>query len=267
MRKGTNARGAGFTLIELLVVIAVIALLLSILAPTLRMAREHAERILCANNLKGLGQALHLYAGRNDDFLPPPYYGTTSTGGAASYFIFNVNLSAPVNDRIRLAVTANQIYNLAPLWITGLIDTPESFYCPSSKNTAFSYDVYTYEGGWPSPDPTHPDMNSSNPGAVRISYSYLPQSSRTMMTVGARQFPAIAQRLSETHPGRSMCLDVLQSRDRLAHRRGAYVGANLLYSDSSVLFRQNAEVLSKDAYGNDPMQEPELWRSIIRALE
>jgi prepilin-type N-terminal cleavage/methylation domain-containing protein len=42
----------GFTLIELLVVIAIIALLLAILMPSLKMAKEYATRLQCANNLK-----------------------------------------------------------------------------------------------------------------------------------------------------------------------------------------------------------------------
>jgi prepilin-type N-terminal cleavage/methylation domain-containing protein len=64
---------AGFTLIELLVVIAIIALLMSILIPSLRMAKEMAKQTVCAGNLKGYGTCATLFAGEQNGILPMGY--------------------------------------------------------------------------------------------------------------------------------------------------------------------------------------------------
>jgi prepilin-type N-terminal cleavage/methylation domain-containing protein len=52
----------GFTLIELLVVVAIIALLISILLPSLSRARELSKRLVCGSNESGMGKACKIYA-------------------------------------------------------------------------------------------------------------------------------------------------------------------------------------------------------------
>jgi prepilin-type N-terminal cleavage/methylation domain-containing protein len=59
-----------FTLIELLVVIAIIAILASMLLPSLSRSRTTARRVLCLSQLKQVGLASHEYATEHDDFLP-----------------------------------------------------------------------------------------------------------------------------------------------------------------------------------------------------
>lgn len=65
----------GFTLVELLVVIAIIALLLSILLPALRAAREHGKRAVCLSNLKQLTAGWMMYAHDNDDNICSAWVG------------------------------------------------------------------------------------------------------------------------------------------------------------------------------------------------
>ncbi len=58
----------GFTLVELLVVVSIIALLISILMPSLRKARDQAKRVVCAANLSGFERGFFGYANENQDY-------------------------------------------------------------------------------------------------------------------------------------------------------------------------------------------------------
>jgi prepilin-type N-terminal cleavage/methylation domain-containing protein len=60
----------GFTLIELLVVVAIIALLISILLPSLAQAREQAKISVCLANLRSLMQATNIYLIDYQDQFP-----------------------------------------------------------------------------------------------------------------------------------------------------------------------------------------------------
>lgn len=109
--KGFTLREKGFTLIELLVVIAIIALLLSVILPSLRKVKETAKATLCLNNQRQIGLFLAMYAEQNDNEV-----------------IELVNWSmVSQQDTVPIRWADRMFYELR------YIDSSEVFYCPQSK--------------------------------------------------------------------------------------------------------------------------------------
>ncbi|MBV9464051.1 MAG: DUF1559 domain-containing protein, partial [Verrucomicrobiae bacterium] len=84
---GERAAKAGFgsdfsfSLIEILIVVSIISVLVALLAPALRSVKEKGRRAVCMNNMKQIGEAMHLYAVDNDGCF---YTGTNMGGGGMS---------------------------------------------------------------------------------------------------------------------------------------------------------------------------------------
>lgn len=80
-RRVSVGTSPAFTLIELLVVVAIIAVLVSILLPSLRHARWASYRVTCLANLSHLAQGWHYYCDENDDAFYRVPRGQYTYGG------------------------------------------------------------------------------------------------------------------------------------------------------------------------------------------
>jgi prepilin-type N-terminal cleavage/methylation domain-containing protein len=101
-----------FTLIELLMVIAIIAILASLLLPALRLAREMANRSMCANNLKQIGIAENIYATDYQGYFPFAD-GNGLDGVDFDARLYNLNYLA--SDKILLCPSEKRIHVDAPI--------------------------------------------------------------------------------------------------------------------------------------------------------
>lgn len=132
-------RRNGFTLIELLVVVAIIALLISILLPSLSRAREIAKRTVCASNLGGIGRGIKVYANDNDDWYPAARFDPSQAGSDQNshqitfytYLSKDYTLSSGDSKIVDSQHTSRSVFLLI---INGTC-TPKQFTCPSSGDS------------------------------------------------------------------------------------------------------------------------------------
>ena len=125
-------RKRAFTLIELLVVIAIIALLVSILMPTLSRAQKLAKQAVCLSNIHQHYLGLGLYATDFNDWMPQPVAGYDVYWGAWNDVLYDVWIPGGRTLRwVSLGLLLGQEYSAAT----------DAFQCPDQ------YFVYYGTGG------------------------------------------------------------------------------------------------------------------------
>src|SRR4051794_15114928 len=112
----------GFTLVELLVVVGIIAVLVSILLPSLSRAREQAKQVQCLSNLRQLGLAFAMYTNNNKGFYPRATPRYNAQAQAREDWIYSEEAAGKARDISESAIA--QYLGSAPI-------SKDYFRCPS----------------------------------------------------------------------------------------------------------------------------------------
>lgn len=188
----------GFTLVELLVVVGIIAVLISLLLPSLGKARAQAQRTACLSNLRQVHQAFVLYALQHRDQVPLGYRKAKQ---------FNSML---------YSATAGRYVIFGHLWQSRLLSDGRAFYCPSENNPGFMHD--TQQNPWPRDEVNNPAVN------VQLGYSVRPEVELPDLLVAP--LPKL-----KSFKNRAIVADLTSARVRLDTRH--VTGINALFGDGS----------------------------------
>ncbi len=177
-----------FTLVELLVVIGIIAILIGILLPSLSRAREQANTVKCAANLRTIGQAFQIYLNTNNQYTPPFRNGSVLVDPADPTQIIDPNDSTAYWGAF-FAVASNL--------------TKDVFACPSNQQKTDGagytnqYTAYGYNG-WG-------NTNSALSDAQRLTFFGTTEEIALMRKNNGSWSSALGRRISRVrHPAQTI---------------------------------------------------------------
>ncbi len=249
----------GFTLVELLVVIAIIALLIAILAPSLKAAKDLARSTYCKTTLNALNKSVLVYAEMNKGYVMPFSHDTQTVAGQLypeepnqpdrTSVAFGSGGTNPTTGLLRNAMQYGLVY------AAGILGPEQMFYCPA-----------------PIEDPRHmidhypkPWGSAAGPGSslIRVGYMWNPWISPIPGGAGARTYDDML--LLERHPNeRFLTSDLILDAKRMGHRTGNSAFWNHGFTDGHVEAREYRWIYQSFMQGFESGYDWNTWNQYIR---
>jgi type II secretory pathway pseudopilin PulG len=191
----------GFTLIDVLVSMAVVAVLISLLSPSLTSVRETAHQVVCRSNVRQIGIGIYQHAQENDDRVPP----TTSLMSGSPWESTSLRLAGPHSDTWD---------GLGRLYSGDFLPAPKLYYCPSHSGKHRFQQYEDQWGGWS--------------GAITGNYQY--RGGGPSIDAPSNSPNSTTTYLSKIRGSTALISDGLRSRSDFNH----VVGTNVLRADLAV---------------------------------
>jgi prepilin-type N-terminal cleavage/methylation domain-containing protein len=161
----------GFTLVELLVVVAIIALLISILAPSLKAAKDLAKEMLCMTNQRALGTALSIYAEVNRGYILPYRMDKPAELPGLPSGMCLAFQGVTAVDPVDGLIDKGNRRTFGWAYSMGVWPNPDMFYCPLLPQAGLSW---SSAKSYPQPWGTKPPPAGFGTAHVRVNYIYNP---------------------------------------------------------------------------------------------
>ena len=240
-------RKKAFTLVELLVVVSIIALLIAMLAPSLKSAKDLVRAAYCKSTINSLNKSVFVYAENNRGFMMVFMHETyPATGGYArapdkpwhSYECFG---STPGTVDPNTGVIADaRCFGL--VYAMKLLYPAEMFYCPDSNPTDLRQNLDNY----PKPWGTAPGPGSSS---IRNSYMWNPWISPNPTTGYTSKWIYDDLLMLSRHPNeRFLTSDLLDDWQSVRHTTTVSARWNMGFTDGHVYTYESGKYPSTSLY-------------------
>lgn len=201
-----NLTKKAFTLIELLVVIAIIAMLMAILVPALRTAKEQTKKTVCAHQIRQQSMALLMYAQENEEKMPMMTWAGGQWLWDVSYFTTDVIIASGADRKIfrcpsnRIDTDTNRYWRYSENFSGPVSDaTPEPASIQERQQhwrvISYSYLMETKNGRgdiWAASDPCAPKVPSTQKKFVdRTTRARNPSGQTELITDTVIEYPSL----------------------------------------------------------------------------